>query len=163
MYYVYWLKLPGFNLDQGYIGISHNCKERLSGHKRKTNAHLKNAFAKYGEQIKQVILLAGTKEYCLLMEEKLRPTEDIGWNIVKGGGMPPRKKKGQGKGAKMPDGFNQGAKHPMYGRHHTAESKAKASATWERRRNDRIRQNAAQHKLPESIKLSVPDQAGAQS
>jgi group I intron endonuclease len=77
--------------SQGYVGISKNLTRRFHHHAKRTqNAHLKNAINKYGwdNLIKQQILIADEK-YCLDIEQKLRPANNMGWNIVMGGGKPP--------------------------------------------------------------------------
>jgi hypothetical protein len=63
---------------------------------------MKNAIAKYGwaNLVKQVVLVA-SNDYCLDIEKKLRPVDFIGWNQIAGGGMPPKAKKGMGKGRKL--------------------------------------------------------------
>ena len=45
---------------------------------------------KYGwdNLVKEVVLIAD-EDYCLDIENKLRPSDRIGWNIVMGGGKPP--------------------------------------------------------------------------
>lgn len=90
---VYWLHLPEHTdmFTQGYIGISNNVKKRFEDHKnRPSNAYLKNAIAKYGwdKLIKQIVIIAD-EAYCLAMELKLRVDNNIGWNLVAGGGKPP--------------------------------------------------------------------------
>jgi group I intron endonuclease len=99
---VYWIHHPSHTdiFSQGYVGVSVNTDVRFRKHKRaKQNAHLRNAINKYGwdNLVKKTVLIADT-DYCLEVETKLRSKDDIGWNIVKGGGMPPKSKKGQGKG-----------------------------------------------------------------
>src|ERR1035438_7782775 len=91
-HYLYWIHLPFHeSLQEGYIGVSNNPKRRLREHKRsKQNPHLTRAFAKYKDNMTLTILLEGSDNYCLEIEEKLRPTNQMGWNIVKGGGKPPR-------------------------------------------------------------------------
>lgn len=96
---VYWIHLEKHKdfKSMGYIGYSNRDLEtRLSEHlieakdqnKRKTILH--KAINKYGEgNLIAEVLLEGSPEYCLMMEERLRPDEKIGWNIVKGGGAPP--------------------------------------------------------------------------
>ncbi|MGZ4851355.1 MAG: hypothetical protein ACXV2C_08260 [Candidatus Bathyarchaeia archaeon] len=89
---VYWIHLPEHTdmFDQGYIGVSYRPTDRLYEHVNyEGNAHLTNAVNKYGSQIIQSIILVGSKEYCYGIEEKLRPSDHIGWNISKGGGHPP--------------------------------------------------------------------------
>jgi hypothetical protein len=90
---VYWIHHPDHTdiFTQGYIGVSANANKRFNDHKVRTqNQHLKNAINKYGWDtlVKEVVLVAD-KAYCLMIELKLRAEESLGWNIVKGGGMPP--------------------------------------------------------------------------
>lgn len=90
---VYWIRHQDHTdmFHQGYIGVSKNVEKRWYDHKTYTeNAHLKNAITKYGwdNLVKEVVLIADD-DYCLDIEAKLRPTDQLGWNIVKGGGMPP--------------------------------------------------------------------------
>lgn len=89
---VYWIHHPSHTdlFTQGYIGISANVKNRWEVHKNRTqNAHLRNAIKKYGwdNLIKKIILIA-EESYCLMIEEKLRPQDNLGWNICKGGNKP---------------------------------------------------------------------------
>ena len=95
---VYWIHHKDHTdmFSQGYVGVSVNAAMRFGQHlKRTQNAHLKNAIAKYGWEnlVKQQILIAD-KDYCLKIEKQLRPTNNVGWNIVAGGGLPPLSKKG---------------------------------------------------------------------
>lgn len=99
---VYWIHHPEHTdmFTQGYIGVSKDAHRRWGEHHKKThNTHLKNAINKYGwgNLIKTKVLI-GSKDYCLAIETKLRNTENIGWNIVVGGGYPPTSKKGHTKG-----------------------------------------------------------------
>lgn len=90
MYCVYWLSAPqhtDYNTE-GYVGISLNVKERWKQHSKKTNIHLTRAIKKYGwcNINKQVLVDNLDEEAALLLEEMLRPTNQIGWNIAIGGG-----------------------------------------------------------------------------
>jgi len=90
--FIYWLKLSHHNdvFKDGYVGISKNPSQRFKTHKSRTkNQHLKNCFVKYGEEISMVLILESSESYCKLIESKLRPTKNIGWNIEAGGGLPP--------------------------------------------------------------------------
>lgn len=121
---VYWIRHVDHTdmFSQGYIGISKNTEQRFKNHVRQpTNVHMKNAINKYGwdNLVKQIILIADN-EYCLDIEKKLRPVDFIGWNATAGGGMPPRPKKGMGKGNKLSQetkdkisAIRKGCKHSM--------------------------------------------------
>ena len=89
---VYWIHLPQ-HIDvtiNGYVGIAHNFKQRMFGHKScaKTGKEepVYRAIRKHGwdNLIKEIILIADEK-YCLEIEKKLRPIERIGWNLAIGG------------------------------------------------------------------------------
>jgi len=90
---VYWIGLENHTdiFSQGYVGISRDPEMRWKYHsKRKENFNVRYAIHKFGwdKLVKKVIIEADI-DYCLEMEAKLRPTENIGWNIAKGGGKPP--------------------------------------------------------------------------
>jgi group I intron endonuclease len=90
---VYWVHRPEHTdiLRQGYVGISKRFERRIWEHLKLTqNRYLKNAINKYGwdNLVKEKVLI-GKEDYCLEIESKLRPTDKIGWNLVKGGNKPP--------------------------------------------------------------------------
>ena len=90
---LYWIGLPEHTsiATQGYLGVSKDVTSRLEDHRAKpSNAHLKNAIAKYGwdNLVTRRLVMADTP-YCLSLEAALRPRKGIGWNIAIGGGMPP--------------------------------------------------------------------------
>ena len=90
---VYWIHHPEHTdvFTQGYIGVTKQIKARWKAHSEKTeNASLKNAIKKYGwnSLIKKIILISDD-QYCYDIEKKLRPKENIGWNINIGGTKPP--------------------------------------------------------------------------
>lgn len=98
---VYWIHHPEHTdmFSQGYIGVSKDLKKRWSDHAKRTgNTHLLHAIKKYGwdSLVKEVVLVAD-EAYCLMIEAKLRVEDKIGWNITKGGGMPPLTKWNLGK------------------------------------------------------------------
>jgi len=110
---VYWIRHPEHTnmFAEGYIGVSKNVNKRFNQHKKRpTNPHLKYAIKKYGwdNLIKEVILIAD-EAYCLMIETALRLNDGAGWNVVKGGGMPPRNGKGYPKG-NIP--WNSGTRKP---------------------------------------------------
>ena len=97
---VYWIRHPDHTdiMSQGYIGITTRFTRRMFEHKAlSTNAYLNNAIKKYGwdNLIKEVVLIAD-KAYCMMIETQLRSEDHIGWNLVKGGGVPPVNKWNKG-------------------------------------------------------------------
>jgi predicted GIY-YIG superfamily endonuclease len=95
MYKLYWIKYPEHqnpNLE-GYIGItSQSIKKRFNDHKHNNkNKHLKNRCRQ--ENVEVVCLKDNLdKEEARILEEKYRPSENIGWNINRGGDLPPSRK-----------------------------------------------------------------------
>lgn len=96
MYTLYWYHLPEHTdpNTQGYIGITNNLESRKSQHKHA--AHTKqlpykfyNAYRKYEDDLIIDILHTGTEEDITSLEIEYRPKENIGWNSVIGGGLPP--------------------------------------------------------------------------
>ena len=137
---VYWIRHKDHTdiFSQGYVGISSNFNDRLRSHKSKpTNLHMKNAINKYGwvNLIKEKILIA-TQEYCVMIEKQLRPNDFIGWNQTAGGGVPPKSKKGMGKGRKLSEETKLKIGKASKGRIFSSEAKEKirqaAIAQWAR-------------------------------
>ena len=121
---IYWIKHPDHSdmFTEGYIGITNDFAQRMRKHKSKiTNAHLLNAINKYGWDVlvKNVILIANV-DYCLEIEQKLRPKKDIGWNIAVGGGKPI----GWVKGQKLPDWVKERISKGKMGKKFSDEHKA---------------------------------------
>ena len=90
---VYWIRKPEHTdmTSEGYIGVTSRYTRRLWEHLTLDgNRHLKFAIDKYGwdNLVKSQIVIA-EENYCLDLERKLRPENDIGWNCVMGGGKPP--------------------------------------------------------------------------
>lgn len=92
---VYWIHKTQHTdiTKEGYVGITHGmARERWVNHKsasrRKADQNCKvvnNAIRKYPDLIYEVVLVADTREYCEQIEGLLRPTNNIGWNIARGG------------------------------------------------------------------------------
>jgi predicted GIY-YIG superfamily endonuclease len=94
MYKLYWIKTKDFvdPKTEGYIGItSQTIEKRFSNHKHNSkNNHLKNRCRQPDTQI--VCLFENlSKDEAKKLEEQLRPDKNIGWNINKGGDLPPSK------------------------------------------------------------------------
>ena len=121
MYSVYHIGISP-ELSTGYIGITKNVAQRFSEHsweRKKPNNHLRYALKKYGDQVFKRVLLANLdKELAELCEEMLRPEPGIGWNITKGGGVPPSPK-GKVRSAEYCANIakaKMGDKNPMFGK-----------------------------------------------
>ncbi len=89
--FVYHIHTDGMGLDQGYVGISVKPKARWAEHRRRNeNPVLSRAIKKYGDKVRYSILsVHDTLEEALWQEFTLRPFKGMGWNIAKGGGLPP--------------------------------------------------------------------------
>lgn len=101
---VYWIHLKEHTdlFSEGYIGFtSKTAKERFYHHlvqsrrnpykryKTRECTHLYSSIRKYGSEnlIVSTLVIADTN-YCLDLENKLRPCKNIGWNIAVGGRRP---------------------------------------------------------------------------
>lgn len=92
---VYWIHLPEHTdmFSQGYVGVC--CKDaqhRFKAHKKAAEANSSNvvhrAIRKYKDLIVIDTLLEGSSEYCYDIENKLRSSINIGWNMAVGGRVP---------------------------------------------------------------------------
>ena len=95
MAYVYWIHLKGQNIkSEGYVGVTRHLRKRWNSHRSSPNnksatcVHLRNAVAKYGEDLIYEVIFEGPEAGCYQLEEYFRPTVGIGWNIVSGGTVP---------------------------------------------------------------------------
>ncbi len=92
---VYWIHLDSHTdiFTEGYVGISTRLvTDRFKEHLAlscKDKTILNKALLKYRDVVKIKVLIEGSENYCLTVENKLRPTDRIGWNTVSGGGKPP--------------------------------------------------------------------------
>lgn len=90
---VYWIRHKDHTdmFTQGYVGVSVDHRQRWNRHRREAqNKHLWNAIQKYGwDNLEKEIVLYAKEDYCLTIEKKLRPVNNVGWNITIGGGKPP--------------------------------------------------------------------------
>jgi len=125
IYSVYHITInPGNGplLNYGYIGITKDTDKRFAQHrlnKKKSNPHLKYALEKYKDNIKFVVLASNLDyEAACLLEEMLRPNENMGWNIAKGGSIPPNPK-GKERSKEYRANISKaksGNKNPMFGK-----------------------------------------------
>ena len=98
MSYVYWVHLKKHTdiLSEGYVGITEvGVKERFSTHLKESKSKdypIHKAIRKYGDELIVTTVCQCSTDYALFLEAKLRPSEKIGWNLVRGGGLPPSHK-----------------------------------------------------------------------
>lgn len=89
-YCIYWIHLANHCLESnGYVGVAKNAEERWYRHKKQAEYNAKypvhRAINKHKGNLMWTIIATGTKEECYEMEQFLRPSEKIGWNIKAGG------------------------------------------------------------------------------
>jgi hypothetical protein len=94
MYSLYWIKYPHYTnpYSEGYIGISVRPNERFIEHKKynSKNLHLSRCIEKGASM--EILLKNLSYEEALNLEEQYRPVINTGWNINRGGNIPPSRK-----------------------------------------------------------------------
>ncbi len=90
--YVYWVHYPHHTnpKTEGYIGVSKNPSKRLKYHsseKYSDNSRLLRSINKGAVQ--SILFECSSDKYAYILEENLRPSDGIGWNIQSGGLSPP--------------------------------------------------------------------------
>ena len=92
--YLYWIREAHHTdiFSEGYVGITQNFDYRVYQHI--SNAKNPNQWKNYRTVFRKAlisgdfmstIVLVGSRNYCLEVEEKLRPEWKIGWNLARGG------------------------------------------------------------------------------
>jgi hypothetical protein len=92
VYILYWIRRKEHTdmFKEGYIGITCDFKERMRNHrKNKNKTILTDAISSIGwENLNKDIIYDGlTLSEILNLEFKYRPSENIGWNLQKGGNL----------------------------------------------------------------------------
>ena len=120
-YTVYHIHVDPY-LSSGYVGITKNLSLRFAQHgwkRKQTNPHLRAALKKYGDKVQfSVISQELDYETARWIEQTLRPLPNMGWNICKGGDVPPNPK-GKTRNAEYRANISkakQGEKNPMFGK-----------------------------------------------
>lgn len=77
--WVYWIHLPEHTdfLTEGYIGITNDVDRRFKEHQRVSPF--------VSDACELEVLVCGGRDYCLSLENKIRPYKYIGWNVTAGG------------------------------------------------------------------------------
>jgi predicted GIY-YIG superfamily endonuclease len=89
-YCLYWIHYPTQNdpKSEGYIGITSDFNTRMITHSKYAKyKHIYNRIQ--SGAIPEVLWRNLTKEEAELLEARMRPTENIGWNLAAGGNIPP--------------------------------------------------------------------------
>ena len=159
---IYWIKHKNHKniTNEGYVGITDDFNQRMSSHKSYALSNgeypISKAIKKYGwENLDKQIILEGDKEYCQMIEFKLRPKERIGWNLNIGGNIPPNQK-----GKKQSENHLQKRRKSLIGRISGFKGKNHSEQTKEKCRivnlgitksEESKRKNAEKHKKPIQI------------
>lgn len=134
MAFVYWIRLPEHTdmSSEGYIGFtSKSVESRLRQHKDDStrekckNLPIYNAMRKYGDLLIVDTLVEGSDEYCLTVENKLRPEVKIGWNIKIGGSFGSLGVKASAETRLAMSESRKGEANGFYGKTHSEETKQK--------------------------------------
>lgn len=152
---VYWIRRKQHSdiFSEGYVGITtKGVSHRFSKHKEdsKTSTYpVHNAIRKYDDILVSTVVI-GSLEYCLDVENKLRPSPRIGWNIAIGGSKTMLGYK-MSEESKLKISLNNANRSRVYseeerliasakskGKKHTQESKIKMSNIAKSRSRDKV-------------------------
>jgi len=122
---LYWIHRKEMTdpYTEGYVGITSNTAEQRlweHNHMPRKSSVVKKAIDKY-DDVEISVMFEGTKEECVQKEIEYRPSTNIGWNLAKGGGLPPTPVKGSDTAKKI--------SQTLKGYNRTIESRIKQSAT----------------------------------
>lgn len=134
---IYWLYDKQRHTDprvEGYVGVSsRGLPKRLNDHRKAAEKGSKlpvhRAIRKYGENLGYQILIEADPEFCLLVENMLRPVPNMPktWNVAQGGVPSPTTgtKLSLETRAKI-SLANSGENSPWFGRKHSVETLLKS-------------------------------------
>lgn len=134
MAFVYWIHLPEHTdvASEGYVGFTSKSVEiRLKQHKDDSNREkykslpIYNAMRKHGDLLIVDTLVEGSIDYCLMIENKLRPAVKIGWNIKIGGDLGSIGLKASAETRLAMSESRKGVNNGFYGKTHSEETKQK--------------------------------------
>lgn len=142
---IYWIRYEDMTdpTTQGYVGVTNNIvrrsKHHLSTlkHNRHINTHLQHAYNKCPDIVVTTIY-TGTAVECYNEEYRLRPTPNVGWNLIIGGTAPPNDLAASAlRGKPLTEAHRQAIRDNhvgMRGRHHTERTKEQMSHSAKQRR-----------------------------
>ena len=92
IYSLYWIRNHDHTdiNNEGYIGITTRCVQKRFNEHIKSDYIVGHAIRKYQDNIVVDIIESNlSKDVAMQLENDLRPDKEVGWNICKGGGLPP--------------------------------------------------------------------------
>lgn len=157
---VYWIHLPEHAdmFSEGYIGVTRkDAKTRFITHtkdaarKDRNTSIVGNAIKKYGDRLIVETLVICDIEYAIDLEIKLRPDDKIGWNIVKGGGLPPLLRKGQ-----LTEDQRKARSVARKGKKMSEEGRANLVEAWKTRERNMFTTEQRQNNIRKSAETKAP-------
>jgi hypothetical protein len=87
MYSIYWVHLPHHTnpLTEGYIGLSKNVRLRKNNHRHNPYNKIMEEMSHRKDVIWDVLHTDLDRHWGLMIENYYRPSDDIGWNLQRGG------------------------------------------------------------------------------
>lgn len=188
-YVLYWIYKEGMTnpLNEGYIGVSGSIKKRVTKHFNELqkgthcNNYLLNVWNKHQNLKIKILLRSLTKDDAYKQEFIYRPTKEIGYNLVPGGGNPPictsvsletRKKmsiahkgktfseESKRKMSKSKKKLYQKEGNPFYSKNHTEISKQKMSQKHKARYTEEYRKTVSERQTGKGLKKIICIETG---
>jgi len=128
--YVYWIKRKRHTNpeEEGYVGISNDPQRRFGEH-HLSEFKVGNAIRKYKDVEMIILHECADRNEALLLESKYRPSNHIGWNVICGGGEPPRNHLDEKTRNKISETLKNKGCSPYSSKTHSAETIAKSNKT----------------------------------
>jgi len=126
-YCLYWIHYPHQTdpNSEGYIGITSDFANRMATHSKYAKyKHIYNRIQ--SGAVSEILRENLTKEEAELLEAKVRPTENIGWNLAAGGNIPPSRK-GKVSPKTLLTGEDRSTKQSMASLNHSSRMKGRTA------------------------------------
>lgn len=171
MAFVYWIRLPEHSdiFSEGYVGFtSKTVSERYKSHKtdskRDRYSHIPfyKAMNKYKELLIVETICEGSNDYCLMIENKLRPSPNLGWNLLVGGAKGSLGTKASEETRRKQSESRKGERNHFYGKKHSEATKALMKIKNSRPVSEETRKKLSEIRKGKKLNLS-PEQRKARS